>query len=249
VSQLLNAEHRQERAERRVHYPFVAVLFVALAALEWFGYLTQAPRRPVLYTLLAVCAVVAALGRNSRVRHEISVRRLYRTALERNVAEHLDELRQRGARVFNDVHIGGKNVDHVVICTHGIYVIEAKTWQKPWDTATIQLYGEQAIHVDVAPDCNPVRQASSAARWLEGFFDEAMDRPATVRGVVVFPRAWVPQASAQGVVCLSDPKTLPSFIRRQPQVLDARTVKTAAAYLSRHLRDPVPRALPKVTSR
>lgn len=249
MSQLLNAEHRHERAERRVHYPFVAVLFVALAALEWFGYLTQAPRRPVLYTLLAVCAVVAALGRNSRVRHEISVRRLYRTALERNVAEHLDELRQRGARVFNDVHIGGKNVDHVVICTHGIYVIEAKTWQKPWDTATIQLYGEQAIHVDVAPDSNPARQVSNAAHWLKGFFGEVMGNSPSVRGVVVYPRAWAPHASSQGVVCLIDSKSLPSFIKRQPQVLDARTVKTAAAHLSRHLRDPMPRLLPKVTSR
>jgi hypothetical protein len=245
----LNAEQRHGRTERSFQYPFVVALCVTLAVIEWLSYLTHAPRRPIFFSLLAACALLAAFWRGSRLRRTVGMRRVQRVAIERNIAEHLEDLRQRGARIFNDVHIGVRNVDHVVLSTHGIYVIEAKTWQKPWDTATIQLYGEQTIRVDVAPDCNAVRPVGSAAQWLEGFFGEVMDNAPSVRGVVVFPRAWAPLASAQGVVCLIDPKTLPSFIRRQPQVLDARTVKTAAAHLSRHLRQPMPRLLPKATSR
>jgi hypothetical protein len=249
VSQLLNDEHRHRRTERRFAYPFIAALFVSLAAIEWLGALTHAPRRPVLFSLLAVCAVAAAWWHRSRLRREAGLRKQYGVAIEKTFAEHLAELQQRGGRVFHDVHIGGMNLDHVVISAHGIYVVEARTWHKPWDTAAIQIYGEHSIRVDVAPDSNPARQVGRAVLLLEQFFLEAMGKSPPVRGVVVFPRAWATQSSAHGVACLSDPKSLPSFIKRQPQVLDARTVKMAALNLSRYLRLPVPRLLPQVTSR
>lgn len=249
MSQLVNAEDRHGGAERRFAHPHVAALLVILAAVEWFSYLTNAPRRPVLFTMLAVGAVGATLWRSARLRRETGMRRLYRAAIEMNLAEQLTELQQRGARVFHDVHIGGRNLDHVVISTHGIYVVEVRNWRRPWDTATIHLYGDQSIRMAVPPDSNPARQVGSAVQWLERFFAESMGKSPSVRGVVVFPRAWAAQSSVEGVACLMDHKSLPSFIKRQPQLIDARTVKLAAAHLSRYLRDPLPRLLPKATSR
>jgi len=203
--------------------------------------------------LLAVCAVGATLWRDSRSRPEAGMRRSYRTAIEKDIEEHLSDLEQRGARVFHGLHLGGMKLEHVVISSQGIYVVEVRNWRRTWDTATIHLYGDQSMRLAVPPDSNAARQMGTAVHWLERFLAGNMEKSPSVRGVVVFPRGWPAQAPAKasdhGVVCLSDPKSLPSFIKRQPQVLDARTVKLAAAHLSRYLRDPMPRLLPRVTSR
>ncbi len=251
MSQLLNDERGGARdyAQRRSSWPFVAALSLSLAAIEWLSYLTEAPRHPVLWTLLAACAVAAALWRGSRVRLENGLHRLQRVAPAKSVAEHLDELKPRGAEVFHDVQVDGINLDHLVICTHGIYAVEVNRWKKPWDTATIHLIGGDAIRVDVAPECNPTRQVGRATRWLERFFAEAMGNAPSVCGVLVLPRAWVAPAATPGVVCVSDPKALPAFIKRQPVALDARMVHLASVHLSRYLHRPVPRLLPRVTSR
>jgi hypothetical protein len=109
---------------------FAAACVVLLAAMEWFGYLTNSGRHPWAFTALAVVTVGYVAQRIWGLRKTIRQLRHGRDG-ERIVAEQLECMREQGAQVFHDVPGEGFNLDHVVISTHGIYAVETKTRSKP----------------------------------------------------------------------------------------------------------------------
>ena len=128
------------------------------------------------------------------------------------------------------------NLDHVVVCTHGIYAIETKTWTKPWPKATITVSGDQLLVAGKKPDRNPTDQAAAAAKWLERLLEESTGKQFKVRGVVVFPSWFVEQPSPRGSVWVLEPKALPKFIAQEPESIIASDVALAASHLSRYVR-------------
>jgi hypothetical protein len=50
---------------------------------------------------------------------------------ERAVAEQLDVLKRQGAIIFHDLIGDGFNLDHVVLSSQGVFVVETKTRTKP----------------------------------------------------------------------------------------------------------------------
>jgi nuclease-like protein len=99
---------------------FAAGCFCFVAYFEWYGHLTHAPRRPVLFTVVAAAAVIFAGWRIWSIRGRVRQLKLGRDG-ERSVGQLLEQLRENGAQVFHDVPGEGFNLDHVVISTHGIY--------------------------------------------------------------------------------------------------------------------------------
>jgi hypothetical protein len=63
-----------------------------------------------------------------------------------------------------------------------------------------------------------------------------------VRGVVVFPGWFVEQRGQRGDVWVLEPKALPAFIERAPEMIAASDVALAADHLSRYVRSRVERA-------
>ena len=166
---------------------FGAGSFCIVAFLEWYGYLAHTPRQPIVFTVIAVAALLYAGWRFRIIRKQVRQLRQGRDG-ERAVGQFLERLRADGGQVFHDIPGEGFNLDHVVISTHGIFAIETKTWTKPWPKATITMDGDQLLMAGRKPDRNPMDQAAGAARWLEGLLAESTAKQFYVRGVVVFPR-------------------------------------------------------------
>jgi hypothetical protein len=214
---------------------FAASCFCFVAYFEWYGYLTHAPRRPVLFTVVAAAAVIFAGWRIWRIRRRVQRLKQGRDC-ERVVGQFLERLRDGGGQVFHDVPGEGFNLDHVVISSHGIYAIETKTLSKPWPGAKIVVEGDALSVAGQAPDRNPIKQVTAAGRWLESELKKSTGKRFFVRGVVVFPGWFVEQRGPNGEVWVLEPKALPAFIDSAPAMISANDVALAAYHLSRYVR-------------
>jgi hypothetical protein len=220
---------------------FVAASLCAIAYLEWYGYLTHAPRRPILFTVVAAVAVAFAGWRFWSVRVRVRQLRLGRDG-ERVVGQFLERFREGGGQVFHDVPGEGFNLDHVVISPRGIYAIETKTQTKPWPEAKIVVEDDTLKVAGYVPDRDPIVQVTAAARWLEKRLEESTGKRFAVRGVVVFPGWFVEQRGPRGDVWVLEPKMLPGFIEQEPTSIAPADVALAAFHLSRYVRSEAEKA-------
>ena len=220
---------------------FAAGCFCFVAYFEWYGYLTHAPRRPILFTLVAVLAVLIAGWRIWLIRRRVKTLRQGRDG-ERAVGQFLERLREDGGQVFHDIPGEGFNLDHVVISTHGIYAIETKTWSKPWADAKVVVEGDALTVAGQAPVRNPIVQVSAAAKWLEKKLQESTGKRFFARGVVVFPGWFVEQRGPTGDVWVLEPKMLPGFIAQAPEMIAATDVALVSFHLSRYVRSEAEKA-------
>jgi len=218
--------------------PVAAVLGVWMVAfVEWMGVWIDLPRRPWIYTLVALAGTTWLIWRVTRVRASVRRLRLGRDG-EMVVGQYLEGLREAGSRIFHDVPARKFNLDHVVVSTHGIYVVETKTITTPGPDAKVAYDGEHVTVAGWAPDRDPVTQAAAEADWLARLLKESTGRLFPVRGVVVFPGWWIEQTKKERrrEVWVLEPKALPAFIEHAPATLTPDEVAMVAFHLSRYIR-------------
>lgn len=239
--QSLQAEIEALISEGIIPYFVAAMLLVFVAALEWIGALRHAPRQPWLYTVMAVLAGAGFAWRLVRVRARVRLLKLGRDG-ELAVGQFLEGLRVAGARVFHDIPGEDFNLDHVVLSTHGCYVVETKTRRKPVRGDARVMLSENGVCIaGQPPERNPIVQARAGATWLAKLLEESTGKRFPVRGVVVFPGWWVEPMDAQwkrdaGKPWVLEPKGLPAFIENEPETITESDVALAAFHLSRYVR-------------
>src|SRR5690606_15806737 len=123
-------EIHEFREDNILLHVITAMMFVYVAALEWFSAYFSLPRRPMIYTVTALIAVSVAAYKIYVGRKKLISLRQGRDG-EKAVGQYLERLRVDGAHVFHDVPGQKFNLDHVVIAKSGIYVVETKTYSKP----------------------------------------------------------------------------------------------------------------------
>ncbi len=219
-------------------YALASAFLSALAILEWLLWYLESPRNPLLYSALAIVAIVVTAIRVVFVRKKLTNLRQGRDG-EKAVAQFLERLRENGAIVFHDIPGQGFNLDHVVMDRSGIYVIETKTMSKPDKGETRLVFDGESISSFGRPlDRNPVTQVRAARQWLAELIQESTGRKFPVRQVVVFPGWYIePTAEARASdVWVLNPKALPSFISHSAEQMNAEDVKLCAFHLSRYVR-------------
>jgi len=136
---------------------------------------------------------------------------------ERHVGQLLQTLDLPGARVFHDIPAEDFNLDHVVVCDRGIFVVETKTWSKRGNEPLDVKDGRILMRGRPVPG-DPVGQVASATRWLRemlkvetgdtyecqpvvvipGWFINRMDEATRAKAWVLEPKAllkWIPQTA------------------------------------------------------
>src|SRR5690606_25650338 len=78
--------------DRALNYVWYATGFLVLAVTEWIGLLFETPRRPILFTAVAVSTMAIAGVRLARFRRRVRDLRLGRDG-ERLVGQFLEDLR------------------------------------------------------------------------------------------------------------------------------------------------------------
>ena len=196
-----------------------------------------------MYALLSLAAGGVCAIQFAFARRKVERLRLGRDG-ERAVAEQLERLRERGAEVVHDVPGEGFNLDHVLLCQRGFYVIETKTRTKPArGDARVRTNDGAVIVGRSKPDRAPVVQVQAGAAWLTRLLEECTGKRFAVRGVIVFPGWFVEPMSAvwkqAGMPWVLEPKALPRFIENEPSQFEERDVKLAAAQLAQYVRRSV----------
>jgi hypothetical protein len=233
--QSLDEEIGKWQNERLINYCIAASSFFMLAFMEWFGYLTHAPRQPIIFSVCAALAIAGLVWRVIYIRRKLQPLKLGLHG-ERVVGQFLEGFRSRGGRVFHDVPGAVFNIDHVLICPQGIFAIETKTWSLPWPTAKVVSREGKLLKAGLTPERDPITQVSAAARWLQDLLSRETGRRFEVRGVVTVPGWTVDTALEHGTVCVIEPKKLPHYIGKQLTTLSTKEIRKSAFQLSRYIR-------------
>lgn len=214
----------------------LALMTVALAGLEWWRYATNAKPSPWLMSAAALAFVAYAVWRWRRGLRRMRNLKLGRAG-ERAVAQYLEWFRTKEFFVFHDVPTGDANIDHLLIGTRGLYVIETKTLSKPVRGECRITVSEAGIAANGRPlDRNPIPQAKAQARWLYDFLAESGFKR-FVQPVVVFPGWFVEPFDMKAVgVWVLEPKALDKFVESQPVVLTQDQVGAMASAVSSYIR-------------
>jgi hypothetical protein len=216
----------------------VAFCFIAIAAYEWWKSYFNVPPMPKVMTFVAVFAVLFIIFKITKLRKQVKAIRLGRDG-ERIVGEYLDGLREDGHRVFHDLLGDNFNLDHVIVSTKGIFVIETKTYSKPVKgDAKIQYDGEKIIVAGRNATKDPITQVTAASKWLKNILKESTGKEYMIKPVVVFPGWFVEtnKSVGQSNVWVLNPKALQSFISNENDKITREDMMLATFHLSRYIR-------------
>jgi hypothetical protein len=222
--------------QKALTYIVVSGACAAVVLAEWLAVIIKSPTKPWIPTALTVL-----IGGYSAIRLWRIQRRLRNLELgrdgERIVAEELDILKKEGASVLHDIVGEGFNVDHVVCCPQGVFLIETKTRSVPTAGKSTVVYdGSRVLVNGIEADRDAIRQASALASWLEKTLLGSTGRRFAVRPVVVFPGWFVEPGPKGAAVWVLNPKALPAFIRHEPVSIDTSDVHLITFHLSRYIR-------------
>jgi hypothetical protein len=115
-------------------------------------------------------------------------------------AQHLYSMVKEGCALFNDIPVDNKfNLDHVLVGSKAVFMIETKSRQKPpergQDSARIIYDGEYLIFPNSYKEKKPLEQARRQAAWLSGYLKEACGEPVKVIPVVALPGWYIDDKS------------------------------------------------------
>ena len=218
-----------------------SLVCVVYAIFEWWRYFHPIPPNPWVPTAMAVILVAYSAIRLAGLRPTIRNLRLGMEG-EKTVGQSLEELRANGAIVFHDVVAKEFNVDHIVVSTKGICVVETKTRSKPnGRRATVKYDGEKVLVDGKAPSRDPVQQVKAISSWVQDLICESTGKSFPVRPVVLFPGWYVEtiNSAAHRNVWVLNPKNLPSFMQHEKVDIPPEDVKLVAFHLSRYIRTKV----------
>lgn len=147
------------------------VFFALFAYSQWIYYLFKEPPQPIIWSCLALIAIVFCSYNIMKLFAERANWDLGRQG-EIEVSNYLDELRAKGYGVFHDIqcneNISPFNVDHLVVSPHGIFIIETKTRRKRYvRNNRVNFDGRDKIKISGhAEDTETIPNVLSKARWL-----------------------------------------------------------------------------------
>jgi len=234
--QSLDEEIRKLWDEKGTIYFIYIIGFLGFALGDWIRWITQEPINPILSTTIALFATVFSSYKLINIRKKTNQLKLARDG-EKVVGQHLDHLREHGARVLHDIIGNNFNVDHVIISEKGIFVVDTKTYKKPIKGEAIVRVQNSEVYVNnYKVDRNPIRQSKALSKWVKDLLKETTGKDFPVQGVVVYPGWYVEKTSSKEEIWVLNPKALPAFIQNTKSKIPVEDVRLAYFHLSRYIR-------------
>jgi len=194
----------------------------------------------VLFIASTVCAVIVLLRFLNRRRDD-----LLGYLGERAVAEHLEQLKTEGYRIFHDVPCEGRkknfNIDHVVVGKSGVTAIEVKTRRKkkgrPGFEEHVVTYDGQRLIWPWGEDRCGFDQVVAQADWLREFIDKRTGLRVDPKPILAFP-GWFVKENSVGSFRIANHKMVPSIVTQwRPQPLTIEQVDLISRQLDERCRD------------
>ena len=218
--------------------PYIAAggLFIYMAFSDWYHWYRPQPVTPWVSTIIALLFLVFLAYKWVSLRKKIKRLRLGRDG-ERAVGQYLDLLREKGFKILHDIVSDSFNIDHVIICTKGIFLIDTKTISKKDKDNIVMFDGETVLINGFKPDRDPVRQVTALSSWLREKVKEITGKDMFIRPVVVFPGWFVKmELKHKTNVWVLSAKALPKFIENEIDKIDPPTVHLITSHLTKYIR-------------
>lgn len=222
--------------EKLLNYLLIILVFFLFTLVSWIQALGRSRLNPWLVSITAVPVITYCAFRFRQAVKEMKQLRLGRDG-ERAVAEQLDILKRQGSIVFHDLIGDGFNLDHVILSSQGVFVLETKTRTKPIKgSPSVTFDGKTVLVNGFELERNPVTQAQANARWLGEMLRASTAKEFPVRPVVLFPGWFVEPFPKGSSVWVLNPEALPSFIQHEPARIEESDLHLAAFHLARYIR-------------
>lgn len=219
-------------------YLMYAAAIIGLAGFEWWRFLYKVPPNPLPITLVAIVGLPFCAYKLWKIIKEARSVNLGRDG-ERAVGQFLEILRADGCVVFHDIIADNFNLDHVIVSKKGIYAIETKTYSKPDKGEAKILFDGEKLSIQGAGTYNqPLIQVNAASRWLKNILLSTTGKTFAVKPVILFP-GWYVETTEQGKksnTWVLHPKSLPAFIKNQPETISQEDAQMAVFHLCRYVR-------------
>jgi len=177
---------KHDKLEDILTFPFVTALLFLFSILSYFGLIK--PGNIFVPVVVLLVFIISAFYAYFRLKSWKKKLKAYRDGLEgeRYVGAVLENLRLNGAEVFHDINFEDKfNIDHLVISTKGIFVIETKNYSK--DKGYVINLEKGRILIN-GYDCSDIyRKVDSYANHLSGLISELTGKEFPIKKVILFP--------------------------------------------------------------
>ncbi|MDD2272431.1 MAG: nuclease-related domain-containing protein [Desulfuromonadaceae bacterium] len=146
-------------------------------------------------------------------------------AAEVKVAATMAELPE-GFTAFHDLAFSGFNIDHVVIGTSGIFLVETKS-----HGGKVTTEGDKLLLNGNPTDKDFINQTWSQTYQLKSFLKEQTGKEYQVKPVLCFSKAFVQLRQAIKGVAVVNSKFLNELLQRQKPLLSSEDLKAVSAAL------------------
>lgn len=236
--QSLDERLDKELDKHVVPYILIVVIGFSLTAQEWYRWYFETKPSPFLLTLIVIPTICYCLYKLFKTRERILRVKLGRDG-ERLVGQYLDNLRNETVTVFHDIVGDNFNIDHVVVSTKGVFVIETKTYSMPKRGKATITYDGKKVFVQGAP-CKKdvISQAELNQTSLKKIILGKTGRTFPMRSVVVFPGWWIEDKNnhAQDAPWVLNPKGFPDFHSNSKDVISIEDYKLIRKQLTSYIR-------------
>ncbi|SEH08792.1 nuclease-related domain-containing protein [Candidatus Venteria ishoeyi] len=214
------------------------IIFIYLAGMTWFYKYTNHIPSPIFISIIAGIVTIYCFIRVIFLKKKINQLKHARDG-EKAVGQYLENFRTKGDVVYHDVIGGQFNIDHVIVSTHGIFVIETKTYSKPKGVEPKIVYSANNIKIDQYNSGKKlIIQAKCESKWLKDMLKTSTGKEFDIQAVIVFPGWFIETRDRQNLsdVWVLNPKALRAFISNSKEVISNEDMKIAAYHISRYIR-------------
>jgi len=236
-------ESLDKQIEKLIHdkasaYLIAMLVSIFLAAFEWLRWIRDLQPDPLSISALALIVSSFCLYKIVKILRHVKHLRQGRDG-EKAVGQYLENLRETSAKVFHDIPAEGFNIDHVVIATSGIYVIETKTYSKPDKGQPKVIFDGTSLKFSSGFSTNkPLIQVEASCNWLRNLIKESTGKSFAIKPVIVFP-GWFSEPTSDAKssdIWVLNPKGLPTFIANSKEKMAPEDMSMVAFHLSRYIR-------------
>ncbi len=235
--QSLDEEINKIVDDQAMLYITASLMLIVMTVLEWYRWYTSTPPSPWTMTLMAVVVTVFSIYKVLPLRKKLIALRQGRDG-EKAVAELLNFYREAKMKVFHDIVGENFNVDHVVVSTRGVFLIETKTYSKPDKGKTEIVFNGKTINKNgYIMNDDILIQVKASSKWLRELIEELTAKVVDVQPAVVFPGWYVQMTNEyKSDIWMLNPKNLDKFIMGRKEILTEEEVKLISNHLVRYIR-------------
>jgi len=229
-------EERERLFDDKVAGYLIAFLVMWLfAGWQWLYWWTGSKPSPRFATVVASIVTIYCAYRIWRLWPEFRNLNLGEKG-ERRVSEVLRTLRNKDYVTFDDLLLGGVNVDHVVVGPGGVFAVETKTYSV-FGNGIVGIAPNSELHLSGKPALkDPLKQAGASAAMVSAELKRWMHRDMWVNPVVVLPGWRIdPPRIETGVVILNE-ETIAEFFKTRPEKLNSSEIRDVCSHLDRSAR-------------